>query len=160
MAVTIVQPPPELPQQVYQWAQERALASSIEVANPNPGVWLAVSDLVRNIVLAPLLDRSAADMDEVLRQTWLPLEMRFDTPSSFDAFLKRFVDAHPRAPISTSTEPIIQAADGAESLLGKCELSDKMRLYGCMVAEYDVVFAECGTSDKLILIEKVVSKLE
>lgn len=158
MAITLVQPPTGLPQQVYQWSQERALASSIEIANPSPGVWLAISDLVRNMVLAPLLDRSAAETEEVLQQTWLPLEMRFETPQSFDAFLQRFVDANPRAPITSSTAPIIQAADGAQALLGKCELSDKMRLYGSMVAEYDVVAAECG--DKFILIERLVSKLE
>merc|ERR1712137_1431499 len=56
MAVTIVQPPPGLPQQVYQWAQERSLGASIELHNPTPGMWLSVSDLVRNLLLAPLLD--------------------------------------------------------------------------------------------------------
>ena len=61
----------------------------MELLNPKPGVCLTVSDLVRNLVLAPLLDRPAAEMEEVLRQHWLPLELRFGSPVQFDAFLQR-----------------------------------------------------------------------
>lgn len=158
MAITIVRPPPGLPQQVYQWAQERALAASVEVCNPNPGVWLTVSDLVRNIVLAPLLDCQADEMEQILRRTWLPLELRFDSPRSFDLFLKAFVDAAPHAPFSSSAKALFDHAAGAESLLGKCELAEKFRLYGGILAEYEVVAAE--TSDKLALIEQLTIKLQ
>lgn len=157
MAVTLVRPPAGLPQQVYLWAQERSLAASIEISNPSPGVWLTVADLLRNLLLAPLLDRPVSEMESILRRVWLPLELRFDSPPSFDAFLASFVKASPRATITDAAQTMLSAATGVESLLGSCELSFKFRLYGHVVAEYDAIAA--ATEDKLKRIEMLAHNL-
>merc|ERR1712232_988150 len=128
--------------------------------NPKPGVCLTVSDLVRNLVLAPLLDRPAAEMEEVLRQHWLPLELRFGSPVQFDAFLERFVNAAPQAPVSESAAPLLASADGAASMGAKA-VETQFRLYARVLCEYDVVSraqVESG-ADELAAIATLSAKL-
>lgn len=139
MSVRIVDPPPGLARQVFQWAQEKALAAEVMVRNPQPGVCLCVSDLVRNLVLAPLLDRPAAEMEDVLREHWIPLELRFASPTLFDACLLRFVDAEPRATISEFAAPMLSMADASAASMPDSELSNQLRLYARVLCEYDAL---------------------
>lgn len=160
MSMTIVDPPPGLARQLYQWAQEKAMTIGMELLNPKPGVCLTVSDLVRNLVLAPLLDRPAGEMEEVLRQHWLPLELRFGSPVQFDAFLQRFVDAAPLAPVSEAAALILASADGAASMGGR-DAEAQFRLYARVLCEYDVVSqaqVESG-ADELAAIAALSAKL-
>jgi len=142
MTINIVDPPRGLAQQVYQWAQEKSLGVSLELNNPTPGVFLSVSDLVRNLLLAPLLDSPAEEMEAVLRNHWLPLEVRFDSPQQFDALLARFVEAKPQAAVSEAAAPLLNAAKGMDVACPGCELSVQLRLYGRFLSEYDAMFKD------------------
>merc|ERR1719215_1775559 len=160
MSMTIVDPPPGLARQGYQWAQEKALTIGMELLNPKPGMCLAVSDLARNLVLAALLDRPAAEIEEVLRRYWLPVELRFESPGQFDAFLQRFVDAAPRAAVSETAAPLLATADGAAAM-GKKDVDTQFRLYACVLCEYDAVVRTCAGSEEneLAVIAALSAKL-
>lgn len=158
MAVTILQPPQGLAQQVFQWAQERSLMSSLELHNPKPGISLAVSDLVRNLVLAPLLDRPAQEMEQVLREHWLPLEFRFDNPRHFDAFLARFIAEPPQATMSPAAAPFLSTADGIQAMLPDSTIPGDLRLYAGFLSEYDAL--PTGSSDPISVIAMLSDKLQ
>eukprot|EP00419_Tripos_fusus_P006267 CAMPEP_0172678870 /NCGR_PEP_ID=MMETSP1074-20121228/15681_1 /TAXON_ID=2916 /ORGANISM="Ceratium fusus, Strain PA161109" /LENGTH=428 /DNA_ID=CAMNT_0013496965 /DNA_START=55 /DNA_END=1338 /DNA_ORIENTATION=- len=165
MVVRIVEPPLGLAQQVYQWAQERALGVSLEVHNPTPGRWLAVSDLARNLLLAPFLDVSMEEMESVLREHWLPLEEQFDGTHDFDHFLKRFVTALPRASPSAAAVPILETAAGIEALMPSSSLAAPLRLYAEFLAELDAQAAALQAQDtgmdakKIVLVASVMKRL-
>merc|ERR1712194_674821 len=98
MAICVVDPQPGLAQQVYLWYQENTLMGEAALLmNPCPGIKLAASDLVRNLVLAPLLSMGTDSIDDVMREHWLPLESKFENTIKFNEFLQRFVDQRPLA---------------------------------------------------------------
>lgn len=152
MSMTIVDPPPGLARQLYQWAQEKAMTIGMELLNPKPGVCLTVSDLVRNLVLAPLLDRPAAEMEEVLRQHWLPLELRFGSPV-------QFAMRHLWHPCPRPRHHPRQRRRGR--LHGREGRRGAFRLYARVLCEYDVVSqaqVESG-ADELAAIAALSAKL-
>lgn len=166
MVVRIVEPPPGLAQQVYQWAQEKAIGSAMEIHNPTPGRWLAVSDLVRNLLLAPFLDLSMEEMESVLNEHWLPLEEQFDGPQAFDLFVKRFVTASPRASPSAAAGPILEAAVGIETMMPSSSLAAPLRLYAEFLSEFDAQAAALQAqatgveSNKIVLVASVMKRLQ
>lgn len=161
MSMKVLDPPPGLARQVFQWAQEKSLAAEVMVRNPQPGVCLCVSDLVRNLVLAPLLERSAAEMEDVLRQHWIPLEQRFVSPILFDAFLLRFVEADPRAAVSESAAPMLAMADASAASTPDSDLSTQLHLYARVLCEYDAIVRtqSVGDRDCVALISALSGKL-
>lgn len=160
MSTMIVDPPLGLARQVYQWAQEKSLLIGMELLNPKPGVCLTVSDFARNLVLAPLLERPSAEMEDVLRQHWLPVELRFGSPTQFDNFLQRFVDEAPQAPVSEAAAPILAMADGVASM-GHRGIEAQFRLYARFISEYDAVArTSAGAEDDLTIIATLSAKLQ
>jgi hypothetical protein len=166
MVVRIVEAPPGLAQQVYQWAQEKALGISIEVHNPTPGRWLAVSDLARNLLLAPFLDLSMEEMESVLSEHWLPLEEQFDGPHAFDHFLRGFVTALPRAPPSAAARPILETAAGIDTVMPSSSLAAPLRLYAGFLSELDAQAATLQAqtigmdTKRIIFVAAVMKRLQ
>jgi hypothetical protein len=133
MAITVIDPHPALAQQVYLWYQEKTLlGDGTLLLNPCPGVTFTAGDLARNLVLAPLISLGSSHMDCMMREHWLPLEKRFQSPSHFDSFLTDFVRKPPVAPPSPAVKELMEhlkicTKDGLEGI----------KLYLQFVSTYD-----------------------
>lgn len=74
--------------QLFLWTQEKAFFSlGSLLANKAPGRRCRLSDLVRNLLLAPIIEKSHSDQLAFYESFWLPLESRFSSPDDFDSFL-------------------------------------------------------------------------
>lgn len=64
--------------QVFLWLQEKSLFSLGSLLwNPAPGVKFRASDMCRNLILSPLMDRDLPEQEAMYRKLWIePLEMK------------------------------------------------------------------------------------
>ena len=82
--------------QVFLWLQEKSLLGEAAlVFNPTPGLYFTGVDMVRNLLLAPVIDLSLAEQELQHRKLWLdPIESFFLGPESsadFNQTLNEFV---------------------------------------------------------------------
>eukprot|EP01135_Chromosphaera_perkinsii_P003905 Nk52_evm6s262 gene=Nk52_evmTU6s262 len=94
--------------QVFLWLQEKTLFSEgALVYNPNPGVDFACGDLVRNLVMSCVMDKSIVEQEEFHQRMWLdPIESQFplgDTEQLAVA-LREFLNSHQVTHVSALEE--------------------------------------------------------
>merc|ERR1711874_509764 len=82
--------------QVFLWLQEKSLLGEAAlVFNPAPGLFFTGVDMVRNLILAPVIDLSLAEQETYHRKLWLdPVESFFrgpDTSADFNKTLNEFI---------------------------------------------------------------------
>jgi len=92
MGVTLVRTTKEINMpQVFLWLQEKSFGAGLMVHNSSPGMTLFTCDLVRNHVLAPLLNKTLQFQEEFYLKEWLlPLESRFKDRAQWNAAVKRY----------------------------------------------------------------------
>lgn len=86
--------------QVFLWLQEKSLMGmSAFLKNDRPGARFAATDLVRNLLMAPFMDRSLEAQEAVYRTHWQePLEMKFGSAAAFGSAMESYIKVqHPAA---------------------------------------------------------------
>jgi len=77
--------------QVFLWLQEKSLLSGLMIHNPTPGEALGCCDLVRNLLLSPMLNKPIKEQEHFYLDDWiLPLERKFSSRDIFNTALKRY----------------------------------------------------------------------
>ncbi len=81
--------------QVFLWLQEKSLfGEAAMLYNPSPGVDFTCADLVRNLVLASVADRSIREQELFHETQWLkPVERHFRDPEKLSGVIAEFVAA-------------------------------------------------------------------
>jgi len=84
--------------QVFMWLQEKSLfGEAALVFNPAPGLFFTAVDMIRNLLVSPILTLSMAQQEELFQELWCrPVESFFRGPGTLDSFntaLNQFVVA-------------------------------------------------------------------
>jgi len=143
MGVTQVRPlNPINMAQVFLWLQEKSLfGEGALVYNAAPGVFFTGADMVRNLMLAPIMNKTLKDQEEFYRKNWLlPLERRLGDQASLNQLLVKFLEAT----ANESNRFISTAEDTAEKALKSSSITPEgqanIRTYGkfCSLFEAEV----------------------
>eukprot|EP00088_Acartia_fossae_P027521 TRINITY_DN2826_c0_g1_i10.p1 TRINITY_DN2826_c0_g1~~TRINITY_DN2826_c0_g1_i10.p1 ORF type:complete len:478 (-),score=92.41 TRINITY_DN2826_c0_g1_i10:347-1780(-) len=94
MSVTMVKIENSIdPAQVFLWLQEKSFFNGYQLQNLRPGEFLLCVDLVRNLLLAPLLKLPTQIQDDIYLNHWLArLETKFASQDDFDSALMSYID--------------------------------------------------------------------
>ena len=105
--------------QVFLWLQEKSLFSmGALLFNPTPGIDFRGSDMCRNLVLAPHLDKKLEDQERIYRDRWLePMEFRFPGPQELDKLISEFVDHYVEQVLGKTTGPKGSFTQAAEAII-------------------------------------------
>lgn len=128
--------------QVFLWLQEKSLfGEAALVYNAAPGVFFTGADMVRNLMLAPIMNKSLDDQEKFYRQNWLlPLERRVGDQASLNQLLVQFLDASS----NESNRFVSNAEETAEKALKSSTITPEgqanIRTYGkfCSLFEEEV----------------------
>jgi hypothetical protein len=149
--------------QLYLWMQEKSLFSLGSLLhNPAPGIRFLAIDLVRNLLISPIISLPQIEQESFYNLHWLPLENRFENASLFDKFLAQFV-ANRKANEQTrfprgSFESMISAMldrnfDKFKGLFGYAEFHSYVEHYHAL-HNTDVLTTSAGVLHELLLFKQ------
>jgi len=128
--------------QVFLWLQEKSLfGEAALVYNAAPGVFFTGADMVRNLMLAPIMNQNLEEQEEFYRRHWLlPLERRVGDQTSLNQMLVQFL----AATTNESNRFVSAAEETAEKALKSSSITPEgqanIRTYGkfCSLFEEEV----------------------
>jgi len=137
--------------QVFLWLQEKSLfGEAALVYNAAPGVFFTGADMVRNLMLAPIMNKSLENQEEFYRQHWLlPLERRVGDQASLNQLLVQFL----AATTNESNRFVSTAEETAEKALKSSSITPEgqanIRTYGkfCSLFEEEVARLDMDAAD-------------
>ena len=123
--------------QVFLWLQEKSLLGEAAlVFNPAPGLFFTGVDMIRNLILAPVIDRSLEEQEEYHRTLWLEAVESFfpgqENSAEFNKALNEFVTERTKKSDHKSKGEITYAA----ALNGSKFLSPESKLYITTYAKF------------------------
>jgi len=133
--------------QVFLWLQEKSFFNGYQLQNLRPGEFFTCSDLVRNLVLAPLLKLPNNEQDDIYLNIWLKLENRFESIDEFNTALVAFISQR-RKDISTCSEfenmfeKMFKQLSNSDRFLGLLQYSQFVTIYESLCAQVQ----HCPTS--------------
>ena len=75
--------------------------------NPTPGLKFIASDLIRNLLLSPFMNRQFDEQEMIYEQLWLKkIELRLGGSNFMDAFIDDFLKSKGFDNSSDSTSPV------------------------------------------------------
>ena len=123
--------------QVFLWLQEKSLLGEAAlVFNPAPGLFFTGVDMIRNLILAPVIDCSLEEQEEYHRTLWLEAVESFfpgqENSAEFNKALNEFVTERTKKSEHKSKGEITYAA----ALNGSKFLSSDSKLYITTYAKF------------------------
>ena len=123
--------------QVFLWLQEKSLLGEAAlVFNPAPGLFFTGVDMIRNLILAPVIDLSMEQQEEFHKTLWLdPVESFFpgqENSAEFNKTLNEFVTERTKKSEEKSKGELTYEA----AVKGSKFLSPESRLYITTYAKF------------------------
>merc|ERR1712126_684577 len=125
--------------QVFLWLQEKSLlGGGALVFNPAPGLFFTAVDMIRNVLLSPIMSKTMAEQEKLFLSLWSdPVESFFrgndqENLDKFNKYLHQFVtqESEKRKYVSKAESTYIAAMEGMKSV------SPKSRMYITTYAKF------------------------
>merc|ERR1712126_101625 len=125
--------------QVFLWLQEKSLlGEGALVFNPAPGLFFTAVDMIRNVLLSPIMSKTMAEQEKLFLSLWSdPVESFFrgndqENLDKFNKYLHQFVtqESEKRKYVSKAESTYIAAMEGMKSV------SPKSRMYITTYAKF------------------------
>ena len=145
--------------QVFLWLQEKSYGASLLFANTWHGECLACCDLIRNLLLSPLLNLPLQTQETFYFNNWLTgLERKFGSRADFNSAMKRFIAARrPLLKVPSSFEEQFTKAFGK---VGSGDAFIELAEYSKFVTVLEDMKQKIDIQDKVESAKDIQDKVE